>query len=192
MSRSGRHWLRRPGPRRSPGGARGALVDDGPDAFLVGLGECVEAEVDVFHRLDDAAPLRASGERDHRACRVIPFRFLRRAVAKARGFLPQTQLADLQRDLAAAQLAAAPAVGRDLDGKFVAAEKARARAAKAPEGLLPRRTLRLRWRRQRGDTRAGSSKATSFAEVRRPRRGGGSCLGLAVLAQRGSSVALKA
>ena len=184
MSRSGRHWLRRPG--RSPTGARGAIVDDGPDASLVGLGERVEAEVDVFHRLDDAAPLRASGERDHRACRVIPFRFLRRAVAKARGFLPQTQLADLQRDLAAAQLAAAPAVGRDLDDKFVAAEKAGARAANAPEGLLPRRTLRLRRRRQRGDTRVGSSKATSFAEVRRRCRGGG-CLGLVVLARRGSS-----
>ena len=179
MSRSGRHWLRRPG--RSPAGTHGALVDDSSDAFLVGLGERVEAEVDVFHRLDDAAPLRASGERDHRACRVIPFRFLRRAVAKARGFLPQTQLADLQRDLARAQLTTAPAVGGGLDGKFVAAKEARARAAKAPEGLLPQRTLRLRRRRQRGDANVGSSKATSFAEVRRRCRGGGGRLGLVLV-----------
>ena len=119
-------------------------------------------------------------------------RFLRRAVAKAGGFLPQTQLADLQRELARAQLTTAPAVGGGLDGKFVAAEEARARAAKAPEGLLPQRTLRLRRRRQRGDTRVGSSKATSFAEVRRRCRGGGGRAGLLVLARHRNNVALGA
>ena len=136
MSRTGRYWLRHPGPR-SPAGGRGALVNDGPNTLLVGLGKRVEAEVDVFHHLDDAALLRAPGERDHGARGVIPFRFLRRAVAKARRLLPQAQLADLQRDLTASQLAPRSPVGGDLDGKFVAAEKARTRTTETPKGLLP-------------------------------------------------------